>query len=151
MPSRSCAPQTKPPEQREIMPSPLATTSDPHSGQTSGNSNSEVLLGRWFKSTDTICGITSPALRTTTVSPTRTPNLWISDLLCSVTFETVTPPTKTGSSRATGVIAPVRPTCTSIANTLLVFSCAGNLCAIAQRGALAIKPALCCQSMRFNL
>ena len=38
-----------------------------------------------------------------------------SSSLCSVAFVTVAPPTNTGSSRATGVIAPVRPTCTSIA------------------------------------
>ena len=41
-----------------------------------------------------------------------------SSSLCSVALVTVTPPTNTGSSRATGVIAPVRPTCTSMPSDL---------------------------------
>ena len=46
----------------------------------------------------------------------------------------MTPPTNTGLSRAVGVAAPVRPIWMSIASTVVVCSCAGNLCAIAQRG-----------------
>ena len=34
----------------------------------------------------------------------------MSSSLCSVAFETVTPPTSTGSSAAQGLSAPVRPT-----------------------------------------
>ena len=56
----------------------------------------------------------------------------------------MTPPTNTGLSRATGVSAPVRPTCTSIASTRLVASSAGNLCATAKRGARATKPSRSC-------
>ena len=58
----------------------------------------------------TICGMTSPARWTTTVSPMRTSLRAISSSLCSVALETTTPPTVTGSSLATGVSAPVRPT-----------------------------------------
>ena len=41
----------------------------------------------------------------------------ISSSLCSVARETVTPPTSTGFRCATGVSAPVRPTCTSMSST----------------------------------
>ena len=57
----------------------------------------------------TTSGMTSPARRTITVSPTRTSLRSISSWLCSVALVTVTPPTNTGASRATGVSAPVRP------------------------------------------
>jgi len=53
---------------------------------------------------------------------------------------TITPATCTGFSRATGVAAPVRPIWISIASTVVDCSCAGNLWAMAQRGARATKP-----------
>ena len=56
------------------------------------------------------CGMTSPARRTITVSPMRMSLRAISSSLCSVAFDTTTPPTVTGSSLAAGVSAPVRPT-----------------------------------------
>ena len=62
-------------------------------------------------STETTCGITSPALCILIVSPILISFLLISSSLCKVAFETTTPPTVTGSTLATGVIAPVRPTC----------------------------------------
>ena len=40
--------------------------------------------------------------------------LLISSSLCKVAFDTTTPPTVTGSTWATGVIAPVLPTCIEI-------------------------------------
>ena len=43
-----------------------------------------------------ICGMTSPARWTTTVSPTRTSLRAISSSLCRVALETTTPPTVTG-------------------------------------------------------
>ena len=55
-------------------------------------------------------GITSPARRTTTVSPIMNPLRATSSMLCSVALLTVTPPTNTGLSFAAGVSAPVRPT-----------------------------------------
>src|SRR5207249_2513128 len=80
-------------------------------------------------------GITSPARRTTTVSPTRTSLRCTSSMLCSVTLLTVTPLTNTGASRATGVSAPVRPTWNSMSLTTVSASSGANLWAIAQRGA----------------
>jgi hypothetical protein len=61
-------------------------------------------------------------------------------LVVQVALVTVTPPTKTGARRATGVIAPVRPTCTSMASTVVSISSAGYLCATAQRGSRVTKP-----------
>lgn len=39
-----------------------------------------------------------------------------------------------------GVSTPVRPTCTATLRRMVVFSSGGNLKAMAQRGALAVKP-----------
>ena len=75
----------------------------------------------------TTSGITSPARRTTTVSPISTPLRTTSSALCSVAIEIVTPPTRTGSSTANGVTAPVRPTLTWMSRSLVVCSSAGNL------------------------
>ena len=61
-------------------------------------------------------------------------------MLCSVTLLTVTPLTNTGSRRATGVSAPVRPTWNSMPLTTVSASSAGNLWAIAQRGARDTNP-----------
>ena len=46
-----------------------------------------------------------PARRTTSVSPIRASSRAISSVLCKVALATVTPPTNTGRSRATGVNA----------------------------------------------
>ena len=62
----------------------------------------------------TTSGMTSPARRTTTVSPISTPLRLTSSSLCSVAVLTVTPPTCTGSSEANGVTRPVRPTLTKM-------------------------------------
>ncbi len=58
--------------------------------------------------------MTSPALRTMTVSPGRTSFSATWSWLCSVAICTVDPPTNTGSSTANGVVRPVRPTDTSM-------------------------------------
>ena len=60
-------------------------------------------------STDKMCGITSPALSTVTVSPIRISFLLISSSLCKVALETNTPPIFMGFIFATGVNAPVLP------------------------------------------
>ena len=98
-----------------------------------------------------ICGITSPARRTITVSPMRTSLRAISSSLCSVALETTTPPTVTGSSLAAGVSAPVRPTWISMPFSSVVASSAGNLWAMAQRGERDTKPSRSCQSSRLTL
>ena len=63
-----------------------------------------------------------------------------SSMLCSVALLTVTPPTNTGFSFAAGVSAPVRPTLKMTPSRSVISSSAGNLCAIAQRGARETKP-----------
>ena len=75
----------------------------------------------------TTSGITSPALRTITVSPGRTSLARTWSSLWRVASETVEPPTKTGSSTAKGVAFPVRPIDTAMAFNLVVRSSGGNL------------------------
>ena len=73
------------------------------------------------------CGITSPARSINTVSPICKPNRPISSMLCKVDRLTVTPPTCTGSSIATGVSVPMRPTCTTMSFTTVCSCRAGYL------------------------
>ena len=75
--------------------------------RASGTASCPRLCGRTGPTT---CGITSPARWTITVSPSRMSLRLMSSSLWSVAFETVTPPTSTGSSCAHGLSAPVRPT-----------------------------------------
>src|ERR1035437_2681289 len=95
--------------------------------------------------------MTSPERSTTTSSPIWRPRRSISSSLWSVARETVTPPTSTGLRQATGVRAPVRPTWTSMASTVVVACRAGYLYAMAQRGALAVKPSWRCCSTESTL
>ena len=53
--------------------------------------------------------------------------LSISSSLCNVALDTTTPPTVTGSTLATGVIAPVLPTCIIIFLILVIAFSAENL------------------------
>ena len=78
--------------------------------------------------------MTSPARCITTVSPMRTSLRAISSSLCRVAFDTTTPPTVTGFSRATGASLPVRPTWMSMSSSTVSACSAANLCAMAQRG-----------------
>ncbi len=75
----------------------------------------------------TTSGMTSPALRTTTVSPGRTSLAFTWSSLCSVASDTVEPPTNTGSSTANGVALPVRPMETAMEDRTVVRSSGGNL------------------------
>jgi len=54
---------------------------EPHDGHFLGKINFELFFILLFKSTDRICGITSPALSTTTVSPILTSLRFISSSL----------------------------------------------------------------------
>ena len=83
--------------------------SDPHEGHFNGKINFFDFLLLFFKSTEVICGITSPALSIVAVSPTLISFLIISSSLCNVALDTVTPPILTGFIFATGVRAPVLP------------------------------------------
>ena len=116
-----------------------------------GMLNSLAAIGLWVSTTDTTSGITSPARRTTTVSPIRISLRLSSSSLCKVALVTFTPPTNTLLSLATGVMAPVRPTCTVISSTTVVASSAGYLCAIAHRGARDTKPSSFCCAKLFTL
>ena len=143
--------QNKPPLQRATASSANFTISDSHSGHTVGISNRFACCGRCSGKALNTSGITSPALRTITVSPIYTSLRRTSSSLCKVALVTVTPPTKTAFKRATGVIAPVRPTCTVISSTIVSASSAGNLCAIAQRGARDTKPSSFCRAKLLTL
>ena len=97
-------------------------------------------MGRLSRTGPKTSGITSPALLTMTVSPGRTSFSLTWSELCNVAVETVTPPTKTGSSTANGVAEPAAPIETSISKSLVVCSSGGNLNAKAHLGAFAVAP-----------
>ena len=105
-----------------------------------GNSHGGSPSGRSDSTGPTTSGITSPALRTTTVSPGRTSFAATWSWLCSVAMPTVEPPTNTGSSTANGVVRPVRPTDTWMSRRIVVRSSGGNLNAMAHRGARDVNP-----------
>ena len=82
---------------------------DPQEGHSEGNINFFDSLFLSFKSTETTCGITSPALSIKTVSPILISFRIISSSLCNVALDTTTPPILIGLILATGVNAPVLP------------------------------------------
>ena len=96
-------------------------------GQIVGNAHGFVPFGRIDSTGPTTSGITSPALRTITVSPGRTSLACTWSSLCSVATPTVEPPTNTGSSTANGVARPVRPIDTWMSRSTVVRSSGGNL------------------------
>src|SRR2546422_592497 len=57
---------------------------DPHTGHRSGKTNGLASAGRFSVTTRTMCGMTSPARSTTTVSPSRTSSRSISSTLWRV-------------------------------------------------------------------
>ena len=71
--------------------------------------------------------------------------------LCRVARETVLPEINTGSSSATGVAAPVRPTCTVIALRRVRARSARYFHATAQRGACDVIPAAACSEQSSSL
>ena len=99
-----------------------------------GMTHSTSPSGRRGRTGPTISGITSPALRSTTVSPGRTSLRFTSCALCRVARSTVEPATLVGSITPNGVTRPVRPVLTSIESSLALTSSGGYLNAIAQRG-----------------
>jgi hypothetical protein len=143
--------QTRPPVQRRTASPSSRTAWEPQTGQRSGNLNLGPRFLRSASTTATICGITSPARCTITLSPMRTSLRSISSSLCKVAFETTTPPTVIGSSFATGVRAPVRPTWIEMPLRVVTACSAGNLCAIAQRGARPTKPRRFCSARSLTL
>ena len=92
-----------------------------------GNFHAFSPFGRSDSTGPTTSGMTSPALRTITVSPGRTSLARTWSSLCSVARPTVEPPTNTGSSMANGVAFPVRPIDTMMSFSSVVRSSGGNL------------------------
>ena len=145
--SRSCAGQDRALGQRMSTSLSFSRRSGvPHSGHSVGISNGWASSGRRSTTGPTISGITSPALRTTTVSPISTPLRRTSFSLCRVARPTVEPATRTGSSSANGVTRPVRPTLTLMSRSLVVTSSGGYLKAIAHRGAREVEPSRRCSA-----
>ena len=132
--------------QRVAASSPSLTRVEPHSGQHSGSCTGCAPAGRRSGRTLTTSGMISPALRTTTVSPMCRSSSAMRSALCSVARLTLVPARATGSNSATGVTAPVRPTCTVTRSRRLGASSAGNFSAIAQRGAFWVNPASSCKA-----
>ncbi len=96
--SRSCAGHDRALGQRmSASPSFSGRSSVPHSGQCVGISNSRSSPVRAATTGPSTSGMTSPALRMTTVSPISTPLRRTSLALCSVASCTVDPATFTGS------------------------------------------------------
>ena len=99
----------------------------PQMGHAVGNSHSGRPGGRLESTGATTSGMTSPALRTTTVSPGRTSLTRTWSWLWRVARRTVDPLTRTGSSWAKGVAFPVRPIDTMMSMSVVVASSGGNL------------------------
>ncbi|CKO84370.1 Uncharacterised protein [Mycobacterium tuberculosis] len=108
-------------------PSFSGANGEPHSGQVVGMMNSRSEPSRSSTTGPSTSGITSPALRITTVSPISTPLRLISEALCRVACPTVDPATFTGVMNANGVIRPVRPTFTRMSSSLVCASSGGYL------------------------
>jgi hypothetical protein len=126
------------------------TISAPQSGHFFGILNGFV-PGWCSPAGPTICGITSPARCTTTMSPSRMSLRLMSSSLCSVARDTVTPPTSTGSSIAQGLSAPVRPTRIAILFRRVVAVIGAHLYARAQRGRSCSEPSRRCCSNESTL
>ena len=119
--SRSWAGQDRGLGQRmSTSPSFAGASAVPHSGHCVGITNARSLPSRRSTTGPRTSGMTSPALRSTTVSPISTPLRC--DLLrrCAGSpCSTVEPATSTGSMTANGVTRPVRPTLTWMSSSLV--------------------------------
>ena len=150
--SRSWAGQDRALGQRmSLSPSRSGLSGVPHAGQVVGMTNARSVPSRRSTTGPTTSGMTSPALRSTTVSPIRTPLRRTSSALCSVAMPTVDPDTTTGSITANGVTRPVRPTLTWMSSSLVLTSSGGYLNAIAQRGARLVEPSRRCAAISSTL
>ena len=113
---------------QKVSLSPSSRTSGMwQTGQVVGNSHSGRPGGRFDSTGATTSGMTSPALRTTTVSPGRTSLTRTWSWLWRVARRTVDPLTRTGSNWANGVAFPVRPIDTMMSRRVVVASSGGNL------------------------
>ena len=115
-------------------PSLAGRSGVPQDGHSVGMTNSRSVPSRSATTGPTISGMTSPALRSTTVSPISTPLALTTSWLCRVAISTVEPATRTGSMSPNGVTRPVRPTFTRMSTSVVLTSSGGYLYATAQRG-----------------
>ena len=130
------------------------TVGVPHAGQRRGRARRPARGPRARRRAapgETTCGMTSPARRTITSSPTRMSLRARSSSLCSVASFTVTPPTCTGSSTANGCRSPNLPTFHSMSCSVVTFVVGGNFQAIAQRGSRPTTPSRRCSSRSSTL
>ncbi len=135
-----------------MSPSDIGRSSLPHSWQCEGITNSRSVPSRRSSTGPRISGITSPALRSTTVSPSSTPLALTICWLCSVAYWTIEPATLTGSAiTAYGVARPVRPMPILIEASLAVTSSGGYFQAMAQRGDLEVAPSRPCSAISSTL
>ena len=96
--------------------------------------------------------MTSPALRSTTVSPISTPLRTTSCALCRVAMlDRRRRRPSTGSITPNGVTRPVRPTLTRMSSSLVLTSSGGYLYAIAHRGARQVEPSRRCSATSSTL
>ncbi len=102
--------------------------------------NSRSVPSRSSTTGPSTSGMTSPALRSTTVSPMSTPLAFTTCWLCSVAWRTSDPATSTFSMTANGVARPVRPTLTTMSRSVVLTSSGGYLYAVAHRGARLVAP-----------
>ena len=125
--SRSWAGQERAFGQRQSTSPSSRASGVSQAGQCVGNSNARSSPVRRSATGPTTSGITSPALRSTTMSPISTPLRLTSSALCSVARSTVDPATWAGSITANGVTRPVRPTLTRMSSSRVVTSSGGYL------------------------
>ena len=125
--STSCAGHDLVFGQRQSTSSSSRASVVPQLGHCVGNSNARSDPSRRSSTGPTTSGITSPALRSTTMSPISTPLRATSSGLCRVARSTVDWLTITGVITANGVTRPVRPTLTWMSSSLVVTSSGGYL------------------------
>src|SRR3954453_1770342 len=118
------------------------TVGVPHDGHVAGGRGGGLRSGLSTAcgAGDSTCGMTSPARRTMTSSPTRRSLRRRSSSLCSVASLTVTPPTCTGSRTAKGCRSPNLPTFHSMPFSVVIFVVGGNFQGIPTRGARPPPP-----------
>ena len=135
------APGTRLFSQRHTTSSSGRTSRLPHDGHSSGIAQGSDRSARSGSTTFTTFGMTSPPFSIRTRSPTRMSFRATSSALWRVALAMVDPASRTGSSTATGVTAPVRPTCRAMRlQRGRRPAGAGNLNAIAQRGNFDVAP-----------
>ena len=125
---RTCAGQLRAlGQRRSTSPSLAGASGVPHSGQSSGMTKGRSLPSRSATTGPSTSGITSPALRSTTVSPMSTPLARTTSWLCRVAWRTSDPATRAFCMTANGVARPVRPMETTMSSSLVLTSSGGYL------------------------